>query len=223
MTDSNREGVARELNNTIPVYIRGTCARLWDKRLRNISDDGQRHGTALNVEEYYFYLAFENTLCKDYVTEKFFDALAHNIVPVVFGGAQYSDFAPPHSFIDIQEFESVKAAGEYLNYLIEHPEEYVEYFWWKQYYEVRDLSDSPEDRISPAFPCALCEYLHHARGRKVYEDLREWWEGGAGCQGEVRGHYCNRKNQVIFKGRERYRDIMKLQNVSKIVHTQKFL
>jgi hypothetical protein len=29
-----------------------------------------RSGVRLDVESYYFYLAFENTLCKDYITEK---------------------------------------------------------------------------------------------------------------------------------------------------------
>jgi hypothetical protein len=29
-----------------------------------------RSGVSLDVESYYFYLAFENTLCKDYITEK---------------------------------------------------------------------------------------------------------------------------------------------------------
>ena len=29
-----------------------------------------RAGTGFNVDKYFFYLAFENTLCQDYVTEK---------------------------------------------------------------------------------------------------------------------------------------------------------
>lgn len=38
-------------------------------------------------ENYYFYLAFENS---DYVTEKLMTALDHYTVPVVLGGANYS-------------------------------------------------------------------------------------------------------------------------------------
>lgn len=39
---------------------------------------------------YYFYLAFENSFCVDYVTEKILTALEHFSVPVVFGGANYT-------------------------------------------------------------------------------------------------------------------------------------
>lgn len=39
---------------------------------------------------YYFYLAFENSFCVDYVTEKILTGLEHFSVPVVFGGANYT-------------------------------------------------------------------------------------------------------------------------------------
>ena len=37
------------------------------------------------IDWYKFYFAFENSLCDDYITEKFFNMLKHNIVPVVLG------------------------------------------------------------------------------------------------------------------------------------------
>lgn len=40
--------------------------------------------------EYYFYLAFENSFGRDYVSEKLLHALEHYAVPVVLGGANYS-------------------------------------------------------------------------------------------------------------------------------------
>ncbi|CAK9302625.1 unnamed protein product [Gordionus sp. m RMFG-2023] len=53
------------------------------------------------LSRYKFYLAFENSNCAHYITEKFFRALSVGTVPVVFG-ARYSDYvrvAPPFSFI----------------------------------------------------------------------------------------------------------------------------
>lgn len=40
--------------------------------------------------KYYFYLAFENSFSEDYVTEKILTALEHFVVPVVYGGANYT-------------------------------------------------------------------------------------------------------------------------------------
>lgn len=45
---------------------------------------------ALIESDYYFYLAFENSFCEDYVSEKVLRALQHFTVPIVFGGANYS-------------------------------------------------------------------------------------------------------------------------------------
>lgn len=42
--------------------------------------------------DYYFYLAFENSICEDYVTEKVLTATKHFTVPIVLGGADYTRF-----------------------------------------------------------------------------------------------------------------------------------
>jgi len=58
-------------------------------------------------QDYKFYLSFENSLCRDYVTEKFYNPLLYSTVPVVYGGADYESIkAPHHSFIDIRNFAS---------------------------------------------------------------------------------------------------------------------
>ena len=36
-----------------------------------------------------FYMAFENSICDDCATEKFYRSLLYPIVPVVMGGANY--------------------------------------------------------------------------------------------------------------------------------------
>ena len=55
-----------ELKQHLPVDVYGQCGSL--KCPRSAPD----HCSSLLKNKYKFYLAFENSLCKDYVTEKFF-------------------------------------------------------------------------------------------------------------------------------------------------------
>ena len=144
-------------------------------------------------KDYFFYLSFENSLCKDYITEKFFNAFRRNVIPVVLGGAldgkeNSSDYikglgTPPHSFIDIRQFSSPKLLAEYLNSLYASPELYAEYFWWKEHYNV---SFNPSQGTTNTY-CDMCRRLHeepgdNQRNHKVIEDLHEFWDVKARCQ-----------------------------------------
>nr|CAD7195380.1 unnamed protein product [Timema douglasi] len=60
-----------------------------------------------------------------YVTEKFFRALHSNVVPIVYGGADYKTLAPPLSYIDVSDFSSLMELSEYLKHLDNTPEEYI--------------------------------------------------------------------------------------------------
>ena len=51
-----------------------------------------------------FYLSLENSLCKDYLTEKFWKILPYNVIPIVLNGVNMTSIAPPHSYIDIKDF-----------------------------------------------------------------------------------------------------------------------
>ena len=51
---------------------------------------------------YKFYLSFENSFCRDYITEKFWKVLKYRVVPIVLGAGNYSLYAPPKSYINVQ-------------------------------------------------------------------------------------------------------------------------
>ena len=72
---------------------------------------------ALLQEKYKFYLSFENSICKDYVTEKLYrNALMHNMLPVVINGGDMSNptVAPPGCCIKASDFKGAKELAEYI-------------------------------------------------------------------------------------------------------------
>ncbi|RXG58179.1 Alpha-(1,3)-fucosyltransferase C [Armadillidium vulgare] len=85
-------------------------------------------------KEYKFYFSFENSICHDYITEKLFNVLGYYMVPVVFGAGDYSAVSPPHSYINVKNFENAKSLAEYLLYLDSNDTAYKEYFKWKEDY-----------------------------------------------------------------------------------------
>lgn len=132
-------------------------------------------GCYRKLDDYKFYLSFENTLCDDYVTEKLFAPIRQFVIPIAFGGANYERFVPPKSIIDANGFPDVEKLANYLLYLDNNPEEYVKYFWWRQFYTVER-----EEAISRF--CALCVKLHEPASlskEQYYNDLKSWWFGGA--------------------------------------------
>ena len=120
-----------------------------------------------------FYLAFENSICTDYVTEKFYGTLGMDIVPIVRGGANYSAFAPPGSYIDTNDYSSAQELAEELKRLSNAREEYLNLFRWKAKTEV--LNGYSE------MGCNLCKTLHESKPTKTYQDLGAWWKGGGNC------------------------------------------
>lgn len=86
---SGRKEFVDKLQNALEPYglkvdIYGSCGTLQCPRHR------QSDCNAMLERDYYFYLAMENSLVKDYVTEKVLTALQHYAVPIVFGGADYN-------------------------------------------------------------------------------------------------------------------------------------
>ena len=174
-TPSKREIYVKELRKYIEIDIYGKCGNL------NCEHD-MDCWSYINAT-YKFYLAFENSICIDYYTEKVGRILfMGGMVPVVMGGAKYSEVLPPHSYIDVMDFPSSRGLAEYLHKLDGNDMLYNEYFEWLGHYEVVDYRHS--------FHCDLCEYLHTSRGEiKVYNDIRIWFNPATRCRRENWTHY----------------------------------
>lgn len=170
-TDSSRSRLTKTLQQYISVDVYGKCGPFQCPRSRSADC------YTLLERDYKFYLSFENSLCKDYVTEKFFKILLYNVVPVVYGKTNYSTVAPPHSFINVLDFPSIKDLAQYLLYLDRNDTAYNEYFWWKPHYAV--LAGNPSKALAW---CDLCERLHKDNEPKNYSDIQEWYTKQAICK-----------------------------------------
>jgi alpha-1,3-fucosyltransferase len=175
-TQGRREDIVRAMQNYIPVDIYGSCGNLTCPSDRRMGKSLSNRGCFLHIEKHYkFYLSFENSLCSDYVTEKLFGALKHNVVPVVYGFANYTPIAPPGSFIDARSFNSIKDLTQYLLKLDGNDTEYLRYFEWKKDYKVAGGTGSFESSVW----CNLCMKIAHLRwkkpARQVYSDMVRWW------------------------------------------------
>ena len=163
--DSKRDIYAHELSKHIGVDIYGKCGTLTCPR--STSCMGYFEQT------YKFYLSFENKICKDYITEKFYGLARYEMIPIVMGGGDYDDAAPPHSFINVRDYDSPAELAKYLRVLEQDEEEYYSYFAWKSIYWIvnSNLVDGT---------CLLCDIAHDISEwqRPARAEYYKWWFGG---------------------------------------------
>lgn len=123
-------------------------------------------------QNYKFILALENSHCRDYVTEKFWRALTLNVVPVVnWKEAQkgYREFAPPNSYIDIDDFDDLETLAAYIKKLDKNDTLYNSYFEWKKNYTVEGQTIGIAHKS-----CDLCKALHFPRKAQTLIDPAKW-------------------------------------------------
>lgn len=139
-----RNSYIEEIRKYLPLTIYGKCGKqcLGSECRELISRD------------FKFFFLFENSLCRDYITEKIFDTLKYDIIPVVMGVGNYSYYVPKSGFINGLDFDSPKKLADYLNYLNENKTAYNDYFKWKKYIK----TDS--NVVSAGYLCEMCIKLN---------------------------------------------------------------
>ena len=171
-----------ELKRFIKIDVFGKCSGRIFGESRSCAKTRQSKFDCL--KKYKFYLSFENALCEDYITEKYWGNLGDaNVIPVVMGGADYTKLAIPGSYINVLDFKSVKQLAEYLHYLNKNDTAYNEYFKWRQKYQVLT-------GIGMTL-CNICQWFASKLSpeTKVYDDLTEYW---------VQKGRCGTKNHLVL-------------------------
>lgn len=169
-TPSNREGFAKELAKFIQVDVVGKCGAM------SCSPKNSTKCYESASKVYFFYLAFENSICTDYVTEKFYNALKWGMVPVVLGGANYSALVPQGSYVDALSFRNVRHLADHLKQVAADSLLYNSYHAWRQKYKM----------FRGPIECDICQIAHKRSPLQSYEDVNDWWFRKATCKRWVR-------------------------------------
>lgn len=120
-----------------------------------------------------FYLSFENSIFKDYITEKFFRPLELGAVPVVLGPPRenYEIHAPGDAFLHVDDFPSPKELAERLKHFEQHPDEYMSFFEWRNSFKAESR------QLGVAQACRTCHYLKVQKRYQIFRNLNKWFWG----------------------------------------------
>ncbi|KAI8436161.1 hypothetical protein MSG28_004250, partial [Choristoneura fumiferana] len=152
---SGRENFVKHLQKALKSYdltvdIYGKCGPLKCGR------DKAAECNDMVERDYYFYLSFENSFAKDYVTEKLLYGLQHNAVPIVYGGANYTRFMPDGIYLNARQL-GPEALAKKMKHLIDNNDQYEDYFRWKKYYSFHNRNENAETDDY----CGFCNLLNN--------------------------------------------------------------
>ena len=138
------------LHNGVKLEVSGRCSQIY-----NHTFTCEKKSCEVELAEFKFYFAAENSLCTDYITEKYwFKAIDSNTIPIVLGGANYDNenLAIPGSYINAFDFHSPKALADYIKLVEVDEKRFNSYFDWKNDWDVSPIGCSQ-------YSCSLCDKI----------------------------------------------------------------
>ena len=176
VTAGHREDYVKTLKKYIGVETLGACGNPWCGKAHD-----HELGDCFSIlnTSYRFYLAFENNLCEEDITEKFFENYKYDIIQVVRGGrprkrpAEGSKMA----YVSTSDFTNAHALGFYLRELKQNVTEYGKLMAAKDEYEA-----IPYQELFQKAMCQVCARLHNLdKHRQTYKDVYHWMQTQESC------------------------------------------
>lgn len=178
---SDRDTYVQQLMKYVAVDSYGKCLHNKDlpESMRTAEDSFEAEEFLDFIAHYKFHIAFENAICRDYMTEKLMRALHVGSIPIYLGSPVVQDWMPNNnSVIVAQDFESPEDLANYIHFLNENDKKYEEFLKHKlsggitNSFLVNHLrerkwqshpSGSPESgdvNMFLGFECYVCKQIH---------------------------------------------------------------
>jgi hypothetical protein len=168
-----REAYVAEMKKYVDIDIYGHCGKG-----PVCGEFGELHFDCVKkfIGTYKFYLAYENSFCENYYTEKLTRMIGVDTIPIVMGLVDYASVMTPVTFIDVRDFTSVKALTDYIKYLDQNDTAYNEII-------ERKRATKCKGSFSYRYFCRLCQYLYqHKNQIQTIPDVRVVWGTQERCQ-----------------------------------------
>ncbi|XP_062598884.1 4-galactosyl-N-acetylglucosaminide 3-alpha-L-fucosyltransferase 9-like [Saccostrea cucullata] len=164
-TSSKREDYIKKLQEYINVDVYGRCGKLKCGRTSaGVTDCHKKF-----AEEYKFYFAVENSVCKYYTTEKLFNFFFHNLtmIPIVNGPQNVHEYIPKGTYINILDYSSPSELAKDLHRIGSNETLY------SQYLQERDKYRGDRSYWEEAL-CPMCARLQDSRQTGTISDIHSW-------------------------------------------------
>lgn len=137
------------------------------------------------IDRYIFYLAFENSMCHEYITEKvYYNAYAKGAIPVIMGPSieDCEILLPPFSYIHVNQFKDPEELSKKLIDISKNEDMLMSYHRWRNHFKV--LNEHGYFNSYSMHYCRLCEALNYnSEEPKVYNEthLKQFLDRKISC------------------------------------------
>lgn len=174
-TQSQREKYVAEMSEIAKVDVFGGCGSKKCEKYGGNENDSCHSFVGQN---YKFYLSFENSLCRDYTTEKFYNIYEydHPIIPVVMGSFTAEEYLHGAVYIDVNKFRTPFHLTRRLLALGNDKEAYIDLLRRKDSFGALTSGETFKTAM-----CKVCEYLTLDKPGRVDFNVAEWFFGEEHC------------------------------------------
>ncbi|CAH2980260.1 unnamed protein product [Chilo suppressalis] len=154
---SDRMRYLKSLQKHINVTVYGKCSEDNKK-----SCPGHFKEDCEVVNEYLFYLVFENSQCRQYLTEKsFHNAYKKGAIPIIMGPPleDCENLLPPNSFLHVDNYDSAEFLAKDIMRISKSDDSLLGYHQWRNDFEI--VNEHGYFGSKSFHYCRLCEALNY--------------------------------------------------------------